>query len=1138
MHESQFHLLKTRRFVPLFITQFLGAMNDNLFRSALATLIIFRLADAAGLDGPQIAAAAPGIFILPFFLFSATAGQLADKFEKARLIRLTKTAEIAIMGLAAIGFFTGNVWYLLAVLFCMGLQSAFFGPLKYSVLPAHLTKDELVGGNALIETGTFLAILIGTILGTQLVLGTQGIVIVSVCVLGFALAGLAASFYIPKAPAPAPQLKINPNFLGEAWNLIGLARARRDVFLSILGISWFWLIGVTFLAQFYSYAKEVLAGDQTVVTLLLATFSIGIGVGSLACNKLLKGRISAQYVPVAAIGITVFIVDIYFASAGIQAGDWRSGRFLADAVAFLSVGANWRIIADLFGVAVCGGIYIVPLYAILQDRSDANQRARIIAANNIMNAGFMAVGAAVAAAILAAGATVPQLFLILGGFNAIAALVICRLLPEAILRTFFQSVLKLFYRVRVRGLEHYDGLGERAVIIVNHVSLLDGLLLAAFLPIKPVFAINSRRAKQWWIKPLLKMVDAFPMDPTNPMAIKTLTKLVRDGRHCVIFPEGRVSVTGGLMKIFEGPGMIADKADAPLLPVRIDGAQYSTFSRAKGKFRIRWFPRISITVQPPRAFDIPADLMGSERREAAARRLYDEMSNLIFETGERPRTLFQALLDAGRTHGGRAVVLEDIERRPLTYAKLILGSLVLGRKLASMIPDERHIGVLLPNANGAVVTFFALQAAGRVPAMLNFSAGTANMISACKTAEIKTVLTSRKFIEAAELEDSVAALEAHTNIIYLDDVREQIGVADKLFGFVARAFATRFSATGAPDDPAVILFTSGSEGVPKAVVLSHENLLANRRQLTARVDFTPGDIVFNALPIFHSFGLTGGMLLPVLSGIRTFLYPSPLHYKIVPAVVYDVGATIMFGTDTFLAGYGRVANPYDFFSVRYVFAGAEKVRDETRSLWSDKFGLRIFEGYGTTETAPVLSTNTAMHFKAGTVGRLMPGISATLEPVPGIEQGGRLIVSGPNIMLGYFLADRPGVLQPPPGGRYDTGDIVEIDGQGYVTIKGRAKRFAKIAGEMVSLGAAEDQAANLWPDWAHAVIAVPDPRKGEQLILITEHREADRTALLEDARAKGISELMVPKTVQVVEKIPLLATGKTDYPGLAALLDQ
>ena len=335
----------------------------------------------------------------------------------------------------------------------------------------------------------------------------------------------------------------------------------------------------------------------------------------------------------------------------------------------------------------------------------------------------------------------------------------------------------------------------------------------------------------------------------------------------------------------------------------------------------------------------------------------------------------------------------------------------------------------------------------------------------------------------------------------------------------------------------MVLFTSGSEGTPKGVVLSHDNILSNCRQLAARVDFSPTDVLFNALPVFHSFGLTGGLLLPLFSGIRTFLYPSPLHYRIVPELVYATNATIMFGTDTFLAGYARMAHPYDFYAMRYVFAGAEKVRDETRRTWMEKFGIRIMEGYGATECAPVLAVNSPMHFKAGTVGRLLPGIAHRLEPVPGVEQGRRLMVSGPNVMLGYFKAERPGELQPPPDGWYDTGDIVALDEQGFVSILGRAKRFAKIAGEMVSLSAVEALVAELWPDNQHAVVNLPDPRKGEQLVLVTDRFEAARDELSAHARERGAAELMVPKVLLPVDRVPVLGTGKTDYVGATALAE-
>jgi len=438
------------------------------------------------------------------------------------------------------------------------------------------------------------------------------------------------------------------------------------------------------------------------------------------------------------------------------------------------------------------------------------------------------------------------------------------------------------------------------------------------------------------------------------------------------------------------------------------------------------------------------------------------------------------------------------------------------------------------------VAFFALGAYGRVPAMLNYTAGARGVVDACAAANIATVVTSRRFIELARLGPLAEALAANVRLVYLEDVRAKIGRGERLAGILRRPFARRIHRRAGvkPDDPAVILFTSGSEGAPKGVALSHRNLLANCHQIASRVAFNPTDIAFNALPVFHSFGLTGGLVLPLVAGVKTFLYPSPLHYRIVCELVYDTNASVLFGTDTFLAGYARVAHAYDFYNVRYVFAGAEKVREETRRAWMEKFGLRILEGYGVTETAPVLATNTPMQFKAGTVGRFLPGIRHRLEKVPGIDEGGRLYVAGPNVMRGYLRRESPGVLETLGDGWHDTGDIVTVDDEGYVRIVGRVKRFAKIGGEMVSLGAIEAALAAEWPESAHAVVAVPDPRKGEQLVLVTTREGTTREVAGHVARERGLPELAAPRHVLVVAAMPLLGTGKTDYVAVRSLVDE
>jgi len=1132
MRQSEFALLRSRRFLPLFVTQFLGAMNDNVFKNAFVILVLYGMADIAGTQAQILVTVAAGVFILPYFLFSATAGQLADAVEKSRLIRRIKLAEIAIMAGGVLGLQLGEPYLLMAVLFLMGAQSAFFGPVKYGILPDHLAEHELVGGNGLIEAGTFLAILIGTIAGGLMVLRADGTVLVSVTLLAVAVAGWAASRAIPEARPDQVGLRVSRNVVAETARIVAHAGRSRPVFLTILGLSWFWLVGATFLSQFPTLARAVLGADETVVTLFLVAFAVGIAIGSLACNTLLKGEVSARYVPLAAIAMTVFIADLCLALDG------RTPAAPAvDATVFVTDPHNWRILADLVGLAIAGGLYSVPLFAILQARSEPEHRARNIAANNVLNALFMVAGAIWAAVMLALELDVVAVFASVAAVNAVVALYICRLLPAELTKSLLAIPLRLLFRVRVRGLENYRKAGPRAVVVANHVSFLDGLLLAVFLPGSPVFAVDTHIARRWWARPILALARVFTVDPGNPFATKALVREVRAGNHLVIFPEGRITVTGALMKVHEGPGMIADKADADLIPVRIEGAEASVFSRMKGKLRRRLFPRIVITVLEPRRFHIPEQARGRVRRRLAGDQLYDVMSEMMFETRDRDETLFGALLDARKVHGGGTAAIEDVERKPVSYDRLVSGALVLGRKLAGISEPGERVGVLLPNSAGAAVCLFALVARGRVPAMLNFSTGPRNLAAACRTATLRTVVTSRRFVELARLQELVAAIEPVARVVYLEDVRAGVTALDRLVGLLARPFAGLIHRRRRvrADDPAVVLFTSGSEGTPKGVVLSHANLLANRHQLSARIDFNATDRVFNALPVFHSFGLTGGLILPLLSGVRTFLYPSPLHYRIVPALAYDTNATILFGTDTFLAGYARLAHAYDFFNLRYVFAGAERVKDETRRVWAERFGIRILEGYGATETAPVIAVNTPMHFRAGTVGRVVPGIATRLDPVSGVERGGRLVVSGPNVMLGYLLADRPGELQA-AGGEYDTGDIVEVDGDGFVRILGRAKRFAKIAGEMVSLGAVEELAARVWPDHAYAVVAVPDPRKGEQLVLVTDRRDADRARLLEVARTSGFAELAVPRQILAVDAVPLLGTGKTDYPAVQDLV--
>ncbi len=544
------------------------------------------------------------------------------------------------------------------------------------------------------------------------------------------------------------------------------------------------------------------------------------------------------------------------------------------------------------------------------------------------------------------------------------------------MKTFLQLILRIFFRVEVKGLENYFKAGDNVVIVANHTSYLDAILLYAFLPRPMTFAVNTYVARHWTLRLVRHFMSFFALDPANPLSIRSLIKRVKEGGHIIIFPEGRITVTGSLMKIYHGPGLVTDKAQATVLPICINGPQYSIFSKAKGKLTQHWFPKCRLTIMPATTIRVPDDVRGRERREQAGKQLADIMTNMMFAASPAENTLVHALLDARRRHGKSMHVLEDIQRTPLTYDDLMVKLLALSSAFKRYTARRDNVGVLLPGSTANVVTFFALQSIGRIPAMLNFTVGEQGIRLACETAQIKTIISSRRFVSMGKLDEVIASVSKTCNVVYLEDLAKTISLgaklkakllsnSDSLLKVLARRVAR-------PTDPAVILFTSGSEGVPKGVVLSHQNLLSNVYQMASRVDFSEQDVVLNALPLFHSFGLMAGTLLPVLGGMKTFLYPSPLHYRIVPEIAYDIGATIMFGTNTFLAGYARFAHPYDFFSMRYVFAGAEKLNDEVRQVWERKFGVRIFEGYGATETSPVLACNTPIDNKPGAVGRLMP----------------------------------------------------------------------------------------------------------------------------------------------------------------------
>lgn len=703
-----------------------------------------------------------------------------------------------------------------------------------------------------------------------------------------------------------------------------------------------------------------------------------------------------------------------------------------------------------------------------------------------------------------------------------------------VVRASLRGLLRLMYRVEVRGDVSPLNQGN-TLIVANHESLLDGLLLGLFLPVNATFVAHTGVAKNFLFRQVLKLTPHLLVDPANPMAMKKVVQRLDAGEQVVIFPEGRISVTGSLMKTYPGTAFVAARSGANVVPVHISGAQQTPFGYLKRLYPVRWFPKITVSVHAPTKIPREPGAAKESRRKAgeALHRVLQEMTIL----SAPQQTLFHAFLAARHRFGKDYRLIEDINGIEASYNDILRTAVGAGRLASKITQRGDAVGVLLPNANGAVGAILGLSAMGRLPAMLNYSAGVSGIEAACHAAKITKILTSRAFIAKGNLQHLVDGLKDTHEIVYVEDLKAKITAWDKAW-ILAHSLLPKLLKQDSPQSAAVILFTSGSEGKPKGVVHSHQSLLTNVAQVRAVSDFTPQDKFFVALPLFHSFGLTCGTLLPLFAGCKVFLYPNPLHYRIIPELVYDRQATVLFGTPTFLAAYGRMAHPYDFARLRYVVAGAEKLPDSVRDFWVDKFGVRILSGYGVTECSPVISVNNPMGARNGTVGKLLPCMAMHLEPVPGIECGGALHVKGHNLMMGYLRYENPGVLEQPKAGDkpgwYDTGDVVSVDADGFLRIEGRIKRFAKLGGEMVSLDVAESVAIKASPAEQHAVLSQSDAAKGESLVLLTTDAQLTREMLQQTARQLGVPELAVPRQIRVLPAIPVLGTGKTDYVSLKA----
>ena len=1113
------NILFRKNFFFFFICQFCGAFNDNIFRLTLIAMLSFGVlkSDASGVF-IQLAAA---IFMLPFFLFSAIAGDITDKVSKRSMLIGVKAAELLIMSIAAAALYFQSLPLIMLCLFLTGMQSAFFGPIKYALLPTLVQRSALLDANAWFRVSTFAAILLGTFLGTVSGKSAEaagwisgGIVLLS-CIGLFSAVNVSVGH---KPAAAAADISLRRSF-AAMWRA---ARAEPYVFHCIIAGSWFWLVGALLL-------NELAQVPYTLYIMLLTAVLAGVMLGALLCYFIFRGDITNKYAP---------------------------RTLLTGALALLVISQNINdgnttvLLTATLGFAAVMTVYVVPLAASIQARSPESSRAKIIAAYNIINALFIVVATVAAAGLHAVSDNASEIILLLTALlNLAGTLLVWRIVPVETIRSFLLPILKRLFKVRVEGGEHLE---SRGVFIANHQSFLDGLLIGVFLQNERhqfIFPIAPMHAERFIVRQGLKLVHSYPLDSLDPHNIRPLIRDFQKGKDALsplVFPEGRLTTTGGIMKMYPGAATIAEKINGGrITPIIIDGSQYSTVSRLRGKFPLLHFPQITLRVFPPHQLQLsPPGLRGAERRQQLANQIASVMENCLFETRHATvNNLTRCFADSCRQFGSGATLFRELPEAQLTFRKTYISAIALGSILQARHTAGDRIGLMLPSSMGAAVTFYASIFHRLIPVMLNPSVGSAQALSSCRTATLETVYTSQRLLEnspaTVEIVETLKA--AGIKIVLLEELRQVVTAKLKLKAALSGLFLP-WSIRRLPgyhagaEEHAVVLFTSGSEGMPKGVVLSHKNLVTNCQQVLTRIAISPcQDVMLNALPIFHVFGLLAGFILPVCSGVKTYQYPSPLHYKIIPELLYNWNITIFFSANTFLYHYGKAAHPYDCHNLRLVFAGAEKLRDETRQLWTDKFGIRLLEGYGVTETSPALAVNTPLHNLTGSTGRILPGIEARLEPVEGIERGGRLWVRGDNVMAGYFTADAPGQIKPPADGWHDTGDIADINPARYLTILGRAKRFIKVAGEMVPLDRIQDCLQNHW-EGLFVAVGIADKKRGESLALVSTV-ELTREDIARTLKQEGLPELWQPRRLLVVKEMPLLSTGKIDYPAVSRLLN-
>jgi acyl-[acyl-carrier-protein]-phospholipid O-acyltransferase/long-chain-fatty-acid--[acyl-carrier-protein] ligase len=1091
-------------------TQFLGAFNDNVYKMIVSIMALRLAADSQA--GSRYLALAGAVFVIPFLLFAGPAGQLADRFSKTRVLQSTKALEIVIMLTGIAALLAHRIDLLLLVLFLLALQANFFSPAKYGILPEMMPEAQLARANGLLELTTFVAIVVGTSFGTLLFEHWQSEPLkIGLTLLGIALVGSMCSLFITRVPASGSHERFRLNPFHEVVVGIRVLRGRQTMWLTVVGISWFWFVGGLFQLSLLLVGKETLHASETRVGLLVTALALGIGVGSVVAGRLAGDHIELGLVPVGSALMGVFTIAL----GCTHSYEWA--------------------LAWLAAVGFSGGLFVVPLNAYLQDRAGAEEKGRILATNNFLNM----VGVVLASGVLwilhdklhwsAAGVIVA-----LGIATLAATLYISTVLVDVTLRFVILAVFGLMFRVRVIGRERIPQ-GGGAVLVANHVSYADPVLLGSITPRFIRFLMFQKLFQMPGLRGVYELFHTIPLPINSPKgsirALRTAHQELMNGELVGIFPEGAITQTGQIMPFQRGFERIKEGTNAPIIPIFLDGLWGHPLSYRGGKLfgSWKWF-RWDVTIHVGEPIHEP--VTPAELRERLL-----EMQNQAMPSHKGPDSTLPHRLIAAVRGNWSGLALADSTGKSLTFGKTLTGALLVRDWFNAKRPDEERIGILLPSSVGGALVNLGVALAGRTAVNLNFTTGEESLHAAAHRCGLCAIVTSRRFLEKIKL-------AAMPEMIFVEDMLH-FSKGAKVRALLAARFAParRLAGKARPDDIAAVIFTSGSTGDPKGVVLTHWNFLSNMDAAAQIFDVNRHDCMLGAPPFFHSFGFTYTLWFPLIHGFAAVYHPNPMDGKTIGEMAAKYRATFLLATPTFCANYMRQCTREQFATLRYPILGAEKLRPELAQAFHDKFGVRPLEGYGCTEMGPVVSVNTPdvltckppqIGTHAGTVGRPIPGVivrvvnTETFEPV-GEGEEGLLLVNGPSRMAGYY-DDPQRTAAALHDGYYITGDIGRVDEDGFVHILDRIARMSKIGGEMVPHLKVEEALSGVFADSQYVVVGIPDALRGERLVVMYTAQDVTPAQAYEHLAGNGFPPLWTPKRENYyrVDAIPTLATGKLD----------